>query len=130
VKAKHLDWLCWAALGWSIAATSCPALAGGAHSDEERQQEFGFFGFVRDTRGNAVVEAKVTADFTTRKIKLIARSDATGAYGITRLGDNTDPKTVTITCAKDGYRMDKAVPRDLDPKVGQPVEVDCILAKL
>jgi hypothetical protein len=103
--------------------------AGGAHSDEERQQEFGFFGFVRDTRGNAVVEAKVTADFTTRKIKLIARSDATGAYGITRLGDNTDPKTVTITCAKDGYRFDKAVPREIDPKIGQPVEIDCVLAK-
>ena len=105
------------------------AMAGGAHTDEEALAQAGFFGFVRDAGGNAVVDAKVTANFTTRKIKLIARSDATGAYMISKLGDNTDPKTVIIACDKDGYRFDKLVPRNIDPKPGQPDEVDCILAK-
>jgi hypothetical protein len=122
-------WLFSAMCGLGLAVPTATALAGGAHTDEEAMQDVGFFGFVRDSRGNAVVDAKVTADFTTRKIKLIARSDATGAYSITKLGDSTDPQTVTITCLKDGYRFDKVLPRNIDPKPGQPDEVDCILAK-
>ena len=52
---------------------------------------------------------------------------AAGAYMITKLRvTDADPKTVTITCAKDGYRFDKVIPRDLEPKVGQPVEIDCV----
>lgn len=118
-----------ALFGLSLAAPVAPATAGGAHTDEEALAQASFFGFVRDSSGTAVVDAKVTANFTTRKIKLIARSDATGAFMISKLGDNTDPKTVTITCDKDGYRFDKVVPRDINPKIGQPTEVDCILAK-
>jgi hypothetical protein len=122
----RLGWLFWSAASLSLLT---PCWAGGPHTDEEARAEVGFFGFVRDGSGNAVVDAKVTADFTKRKIKLIARSDATGAYGISRLGGSNDPKTVTITCAKDGYRFDKVVPRDLEPKPDNPVEIDCILAK-
>lgn len=106
-----------------------PLKAGGPQSDEDRMLNVGFFGFVRDLSGAAVADAKVIANYTTRKIKLIARSDATGAYAITKLGDNTDPKTVIITCEKDGFRFDTLAPRNLEPKPGQPDEIDCILAK-
>lgn len=104
------------------------AWAGGADIRDEKDL-VPYFGFVRDGGGNAVADAKVTAEFKTSGVKLITRTDATGAYTIYGLRKDTDPKTVEITCAKDGFRYDKNERRDPDVKPGQPVETDCFLAK-
>ena len=112
-----------------LAVLAGPVWAGGPHSQSEELQQAGFFGFVRDTSGTAVPDARVTANFTKRQIKLIARSNLTGLYIISKLGTNTDLKTVIITCSKDGYSFVKAMPRALVPPPGKPVEVECILKK-
>lgn len=122
-------------LGGLIAVVSLLAmpitavLAGGAKSLEDELANAAFFGFVRDQSGRGIADVKVTADFTKRHIKLIGRTDVTGQYLIPKLGDTTDPKTVNITCEKDGYKFDRAIQRDLAPKPNRPVEVDCFLAK-
>ena len=108
---------------------AAPAWAGGADIRDEEQNLIPYFGFVRDGSGAAVADAKVTAEFKTSGVKLITRTDPTGAYTIYGLRKDTDPKTVEITCAKDDYRYDKSERRDPDVKAGQPVETDCFLAK-
>lgn len=122
-------WLWTFGVASGLILMSAGARAGGAKSFEDEMAHSAFFGFVRDNGGHNIADAKVTANFTTRHIKLIGRSDVTGQYMIPKLGNSNDPKTVEITCEKDGYNFAKAIPRDLVPKPNRPFEIDCYLAK-
>lgn len=123
-------------LGWAASVTfvaalamSATAWAGAGSLDEEQEEGVPFFGFVKDSSGNTIPDARVTAEFKAGGASLITRSDAAGAYNISAFNAETDPKEVVITCAKDGYRYVETVKRNPNVVAGQPVEADCILAK-
>jgi hypothetical protein len=105
------------------------AWAGAGSLDEEQEEGVPYFGFVKDTNGNTVPDARVTAEFKAGGASLITRSDAAGSYNISAFNAETDPNQVTITCSKDGYRYVETVRRNPNLAPGQPVEADCILSK-
>jgi hypothetical protein len=87
------------------------------------------FGFVHDSGGNPVPGAVVTADLKSMKIKIVGRTDITGAYTIYKAGDDADQIDASVSCTKDGYRFEKEIPRHIVVPPGQPVEIDCIMTK-
>jgi hypothetical protein len=112
----------------TIIAATAVAYAGAPSSADVEGAKVAVFGFVRDARGAAVVGAVVTADFTTQNVKIVGRTDATGAYAIYKLGDD-EATDASVTCNKDGYKFVKEVPRHITVSPGQPVEIDCMLAR-
>jgi hypothetical protein len=110
-------------------ALSTAAWCGAGGLDEDEEEGVPFFGFVRDTGGTAIPDARVTADFKSGGARLITRTDGAGAYNVSAFGSQVDPKDVEITCSKDGYTFKETVRRNPNVQAGQPVEADCILAK-
>lgn len=85
-----------------------------------------FFGFVKDTDGDAVEDAKITVTVKNLNSSMILRADSQGHYFVRGFDKSIDPADVDIACSKDGYSEARHVRRPaLDP--GSPVEVDCIL---
>lgn len=128
MKRRRLGW----ATGVVFVVTlgiSAGAWAGAGSLDEEQEEGVPFFGFVKDTNGATIPDARVTAEFKAGGASLITRSDAAGAYNISAFNAETDPNQVVITCSKDGYRYVETVKRNPDVVAGQPVEADCILSK-
>ena len=90
----------------------------------------GYFGFVKDERGQPVRDAKVIAAYKTN-LSFVTRSNAAGAYRVRGFKKEVNPDEVTISCAKDGYKQIRVFRRPL-PK-GKPiksVETECRLQKL
>ncbi|MEA2991394.1 MAG: hypothetical protein QOD40_314 [Alphaproteobacteria bacterium] len=125
---KCLAWTFSAAFA-AMLAVSTGAWAGAGSLDEEQEEGVPFFGFVRDTKGNAIPDARVVAEFKAGGASLITRSDGAGAYSISAFNAETNPNDVAITCSKDGYSYVETAKRDPNVKAGQPVEADCILSK-
>ena len=120
-----------------LPAAAIMAWAGAVHAgginlnDEGGDSDDGpsFFGFVRIVDGPGVSDAKVTATVKAGGA-LVTRTNSLGVYKISGLGKDVDPDSVTISCAKDGYRQANVVPRSragADPK--DPIEVECYLRK-
>jgi len=109
-----------------------PLRAGGVNlggDDSGADEGPSFFGFIRDADGSAVTDAKVTAAVKSGGA-LVTRSNSMGVYKFSGFGKDIDPDSVTISCAKDGYRQANVVPRSragADSK--DPVEVECYLQK-
>ena len=122
--------------GWSAALTvlcaiSVAAWAGGAGfgDDDDTSAETGpsYFGFVRDTNGATVPDAKVTVAVKNRS-SVITRTDALGTYKVPGFGTDVNPKDVEISCDKQGYEQARVVRRSspsTDPKI--PIETECTL---
>jgi hypothetical protein len=108
---------------------STGAWAGAGSLDEDQEEGVPFFGFVRDSKGAAIPDARVNAEFKAGGATLITRSDAAGAYSISAFNAETNPNDVVITCSKDGYHYVETVKRNPAVKVGESVEADCILSK-
>jgi hypothetical protein len=107
--------------------------AGGSGLDEPDDADVGtpFFGLVKDldSRGRAIPDAKVTASLKGGSTSFVMRADAQGHFKFTGFAKDVDPNTVEITCAVDGYRLERTVRRKLSSDPGAPVEVDCLMAK-
>lgn len=103
------------------------AAAGGNGGDDEADFPH-FFGFVKDTDGNAIPSAKVSAAVTAAGAVLVSRTDATGAYMIPMFKE-TDAARANITCSKDGYRFKEVQRRNPTAPPGTSAEVDCILER-
>ena len=86
-----------------------------------------YFGFVRDADGSPVSGARVTAAPQAGG-SLVTRSNSMGIYKIPGFAKEIDPKTVDISCAKDGYGQANVVRRG-QADLKDPVEVDCTLQK-
>jgi hypothetical protein len=116
-------------LALAIAALSTAALAGGDDydpaNDKEREGPV-YFGFVRDANGAAVSGAAVTLSATNGKTETL-NSNAVGLYR-THLNAETDPNTVTISCAKTGYKQTR-VQRRPSVAVAAMVETNCVLQR-
>jgi len=86
-----------------------------------------YFGFVRDASGSVVGDAKVTASVKSGGA-VVTRTNSMGVYKIPGFAKDIDPNTVTISCAKDGYKQTDALRRPpSDPK--DPIETECTLQK-
>ena len=124
----------WLRVGLTLAVALCvPGLAragGVGFTDEDAANEDegpSYFGFVREVDGPGVSDAKVTAELDKRGA-LVTRTDIMGVYKIPGFGKDVDPKDVTISCAKDGYREASVERRpSSDPK--DPIEIECYLQK-
>jgi len=111
------------------AVAALPARAGGVNFGEDSDTNDGpsYFGFVRDSDGSPVPNARVTAAPKAGG-SLVTRSNSMGIYKIPGFAKEIDPKTVDITCAKDGYAQGDVLRRgQADAK--DPVEIDCTLQK-
>lgn len=106
--------------------------AGGSMDEDEHNDDEGpsYFGFVRDTRGLGVGDAKVTAELKGRGA-LVTRTNVLGTYKIPSFGKDVSPDDVTITCSKEGYQQTRVMRRTMpgaDPKA--PIETECTLRRL
>jgi hypothetical protein len=114
-------------------ALACGAWAGGAGfgDDDDNSEEEGpsYFGFVRDTSGATVPDAKVSVGPKGRG-GIITRTDLLGTYKVPGFGRTVDPNDVEVACDKPGYRQVRVVRRSSpgnDPKI--PIETECTLQK-
>ncbi|HEX4211174.1 MAG TPA: hypothetical protein VHY56_12310 [Candidatus Binataceae bacterium] len=106
------------------------SLAGGTgfgEDDSDDDNGPSYFGFVREVDGPGIADAKVTAALKDRGA-LVTRTDIMGVYKIPGFGKDVDPKDITISCAKEGYKETSVERRPgSDPK--DPVEIECYLQK-
>jgi hypothetical protein len=112
-----------------LVALSQPTRAGGVNFGEDSDSNDGpsYFGFVRDADGSPVAGARVQAAPQAGG-SLVTRSNSMGIYKIPGFAKEIDPKTVNISCAKDGYAQSEVLRRgQADAK--DPVEIDCTLQK-
>ena len=115
-----------------ILSTALWAGGAGFGDDDDNSEEEGpsYFGFVKDTNGATVPDAKVTVGIKNRG-GIVTRTDALGAYKVPGFGKDVDPQDVEIACDKQGYKQLRTLRRvrspNADPKI--PVETDCTLQR-
>jgi hypothetical protein len=88
-----------------------------------------YFGFVKDTSGRAIGDAKVTADIKGRGT-VITRTTAAGSYKLPGFGKEITPDKVVISCSKEGYQQTRLLRRT--PVSKQPliaVETECTMQR-
>jgi hypothetical protein len=131
---KFLTRHTWLSLCMALAlagALSAPVWAGGSSfgdDDEEADEGPAYFGFVRDTSGNSVSDAKVTVGIKNRG-GVVTRSDALGTYRVPGFGKDVDTKDVEVSCEKEGYKQVKTFRRTA-PSVDAPIiETECTLQR-
>ena len=113
-----------------VLAGERPVRAGGSFDDDDRSdQGLSYFGFVRDTRGLGVGDAKVTGEVKDGP-SVVTRTDTLGVYRLPGFSKDTDPATVTITCAKDGYKQTRILQRTTPGPDVKAYEVECTLQRL
>jgi hypothetical protein len=124
-------WIAAVALIGLAVVVPAGAWAGGELTDEDHDDgdtTSGPYGFVKDTRGNALAEATVTVDIKNRG-QLVTQTNILGAYKIPTFGIHIKPEEVSISCKKDGYKQMSVVERGMaDPNGG--FEVECTMQKL
>ncbi|HEY1373294.1 MAG TPA: carboxypeptidase-like regulatory domain-containing protein [Candidatus Binatia bacterium] len=109
------------------------AWAGGSDDQPDVHEDNGptYFGFVKDTSGRAVGDAKVTADIKGRGT-VITRTTAAGSYKLPGFGKEITPDKVVISCSKEGYQQTRLLRRTpLSSK--QPliaVETECTMQRV
>lgn len=89
-----------------------------------------YFGFVKDTNGKTISDAKVTADIKGRGT-VVTRTNATGLYKLPGFGKEVAANNVTISCTKDGYRQTRVLRRT--PPGKKPVtaiETECTMQRI
>jgi len=114
-----------------IVSTAAWAGGSGFGDDDDNADEGGpsYFGFVRDSGGGTVANAKVTVSLK-NKISIVTRTDALGTYKVPGFAKDVDPQDVQVSCDKDGYKQVRVVRRSTpnpDPKI--PIETECTLQR-
>jgi hypothetical protein len=121
-----------------LAATACmlaaAAWAGGVGfgDDDDASEDEGpsYFGFVKDTNGGTIPDAKVTVSLKDRG-GVVTRTDALGAYKVPGFGKEVDPKDVEVSCDKAGFKQVRTLRRMRAPnaEVKIPVETECTMRR-
>jgi hypothetical protein len=115
-----------------MAATAVWAGGSGFGDDDDTGEDEGpaYFGFVKDTSGATMPDAKVTVGIKDRG-GVVTRTDALGAYKVPGFGKEIEPKDVEVTCDKEGYKQLRTLrrlpPPNADPKI--PVETECTMQR-
>jgi len=109
-----------------------PVWSGGSDDEgPDAHQDDGpsYFGFVKDSSGATMPDAKVTVAVKDRG-GVVTRTDALGAYKVPGFGKEIEPKDVEITCEKEGYKQTRILRRRLPPPDSKiPVETECIMQR-
>jgi Carboxypeptidase regulatory-like domain len=109
------------------------AWAGGSNDegpDDHQDAGLSYFGFVKDTTGKVIADAKVTAEIKGLG-SVIARTNATGAYRLPGFGKDVSPKNVSISCSKDGYKQTRTFTRTaLNKKPLTAIEIECTMQRV
>jgi hypothetical protein len=92
---------------------------------DHHQDGLAIFGFVKDSSGRAVRDAKVTANIKGLG-SVVTQSDAAGVYKFPGFGKNVKQDQISVSCAKDGYKQTKTMTR-MPPGKAQVVaiEIEC-----
>ncbi len=115
---------------WFLAflALGAPVAWGGGElaGDDEHPEDQGpsYFGFARDARGTPIGDVKVTANVK-NGISFITRTTAAGLYKFGGFSKQIDPKDVSISCSKDGYRQIRVVRRPQPKGEVKAIETEC-----
>jgi hypothetical protein len=114
-------------------ALSTALWAGGSGfgDDDDSSEDEGpaYFGFVKDTNGATMPDAKVTVAVKERG-GVVTRTDALGAYKVPGFGKEIDPKDVEVSCEKEGYKQTRVLRRNLPPPDSKiPIETECTLRR-
>jgi hypothetical protein len=112
-------------------AVGTPAFAGGDEYDAAADvQELGpaYFGFVRDTRGTPIPEADVVLQPKSGEPVAI-KSNVLGLYR-SHIRKSVVPDDVSVSCAKDGYKVMRVLRRTPPGGKDMFIETDCTLQKL
>jgi hypothetical protein len=107
--------------------------AGFGDDDDNNSEDEGpaYFGFVKDTNGSTMPDAKVTVGIKDRG-GVVTRTDALGAYKVPGFGKEVDPKDVEIACDKQGYKQIRILRRMRSPNADAkvPIETECTLQRI
>jgi hypothetical protein len=103
----------------------------GGMPDEEADQQMpprSIVGFVKDTDGNIIAEARVVANYKAGNTELITRTDATGHFRIPGFSKDVNTDDVEVACSKSGYQQTASLKRrPVAESTTAPIEVDCTL---
>jgi hypothetical protein len=106
--------------------------AGGSDSGPEDVHDDGpsYFGFVRDTNGKTIPDAKVTAEIKGMG-SVITRTDKVGTYKLPGFGQHISPSIVTISCSKEGFRQVRTFNRTPAGKTPpKAIQVECQMQRI
>jgi len=115
-----------------LLALAGPAWPGGSSDEPDVHEDNGpsYFGFVKETGGKAIPDAKVTADIKGRGT-VITRTNAAGSYKLPGFGKEITPEKVAISCSKDGYRQTRVLRRPPPAKkAATAVETECTMQRV
>ena len=115
-----------------VLATALWAGGPGFGDDDDNSEEDGpsYFGFVKDTNGATMPDAKVTVGIKDRG-GVVTRTDALGAYKVPGFGKDVNPDDIIVACEKQGYRQTRVYRRGLPPPGSKnPVETECTLQRI
>src|SRR5262245_133603 len=126
-----IRWVAVAACAALAMAWAAPALSGGddydAASDTEGKGP-AYFGFVRDTRGSPVAEAKVVLRPKTGE-PVVLKSNVLGLYR-SHVSKEARPDDVEVSCEKDGYKQARVIRRTAPGAKDMFIETNCTLQRL
>jgi len=114
-----------------IAATAVWAGGSGFGDDDDDNADEGpsYFGFVKDSNGGTLPDAKVTVAVKDRG-GVVTRTDALGAYKVPGFGKEISPNDVEVSCELQGYKQSRIQRRPLPPPDSKiPVETECVMQR-
>jgi hypothetical protein len=110
-------------------AGEAPVFAGGSFDDDDRSNDqLSFFGFVRDTRGLGVGDARVVGEVKDGP-SVVTHTDTLGVYRLPGFSKDTDPGKITISCSKEGYQQIRILQRTTPGPNVTAFEVECTLQR-
>lgn len=128
---RRSSWAAVAVVGMCVLSTALWAGGSGFGDDDDTSEDEGpaYFGFVKDTNGSTLPDAKVTVSIKDRG-GVVTRTDALGAYKVPGFGKEVSPNDVQITCEKEGYKQSRILRRSLPPPDSKiPVETECTMQR-
>jgi len=128
---RRTGWIAGMVAGFCAVSTALWAGGSGFGDDDDPGEDEGpsYFGFVRDSGGGTLPDAKVTVAVKDRG-GVVTRTDALGAYKVPGFGKEISPNDVEISCEKQGYRQSRVLRRNLPPPDSKlPVETDCLMQR-
>jgi hypothetical protein len=132
IQGRRAGWIAGMVLGGMyILSTALWAGGSGFGDDDDHDENEGpaYFGFVKDTSGATIPDAKVTVSIKDRG-GVITRTDMLGAYRVPGFGKEISPDNVVISCEKPGYKQVRVLRRMVqDAQPNTPIETECTMQR-
>jgi hypothetical protein len=111
----------------AVILLSVPSYGGEAFSErDELDNGPSFFGEAKEVRSlRSIPKVQVKAELGQRRISTY--TNAEGHFKIPSFGKETVADSVTITCAKEGYRTLDISRRRMSTAADAPIEIECLL---